>query len=62
MKFPVPKDRKQSVLTMQKHLREGTFRPLIDKIVGLDDLVEAFRFVETGEKMGNVVMAIGPAD
>ena len=34
----------------------GRFRPVVDRIVDLDDIVEAHRVVDTGRKRGNVVV------
>lgn len=39
----------------------GEFKPLIDRRYQLDQIVEAYRYVETGQKIGNVVISIGPA-
>ena len=37
----------------------GRFRPAIDRIVDLSDIVEAHRYVDTGRKRGSVVVRIG---
>ncbi len=36
----------------------GEFRPVIDRTYDLDDIVEAHRYVDTGHKVGNVVLRI----
>jgi len=36
----------------------GAFRPVIDRAYGLDDIVEAHRYVDTGRKRGNVVLRV----
>ena len=41
-------------------MESGTFRPLIDRRYPLDDIVEAYRYVETGRKLGNVVVVVRP--
>jgi NADPH:quinone reductase-like Zn-dependent oxidoreductase len=38
----------------------GAIRPVIDRIVPLDDIVEAHRRVDGGHKVGNVVVAMTP--
>lgn len=43
---------------IKKHLANGTFSPIIDRIYNIDNIVEAFQYVETGEKVGNVVIKI----
>jgi len=41
-------------------LPSGQFRPLIDRRYPLDRIVEAYRYVETGQKIGNVVITVAP--
>lgn len=47
-------------------VESGAFVPVVDRIMPLDDLVAAHRRVETGHKVGSVVIAMtdaaGPAD
>jgi NADPH:quinone reductase-like Zn-dependent oxidoreductase len=42
-------------------LESGAFRPLIDRRYRLDQIVEAYRYVETGQKIGNVVIKVQPS-
>jgi NADPH:quinone reductase-like Zn-dependent oxidoreductase len=42
-------------------LESGAFRPLIDRRYPLDEIVEAYRYVETGQKIGNVVVSVEPS-
>ncbi len=56
--FPVPTDIKGSVQQMTRMLREGTFRPMIDRRYPLDDVRGAYEYVMTGEKVGNVILDI----
>jgi hypothetical protein len=41
-------------------LESGAFRPLIDRRYRLEEIVEAYRHVETGQKIGNVVVGVEP--
>ena len=49
---------------MIAHLKEliasGAFRPVVDRSYPLDEIVEAYRYVETGRKVGNVVISVRP--
>ena len=36
----------------------GQYRPVVDRAYGLDDIVEAHRYVDTGRKKGNVVLRV----
>jgi NADPH:quinone reductase-like Zn-dependent oxidoreductase len=42
-------------------LESGAFRPLIDRRYRLEEIVEAYRYVETGRKIGNVVVDVEPS-
>ena len=39
-------------------IESGEFRPVIDRTYPLDQIVEAYRYVETGQKTGNVVISL----
>ena len=39
----------------------GKYRPVIDRTYELDEVVEAARYVETGQKTGNVVLRVSEA-
>ncbi len=47
-----------------RHVREliesGRFRPVIDRRYPLDRIVEAYQYVDTGQKVGGVVISIVP--
>jgi NADPH:quinone reductase-like Zn-dependent oxidoreductase len=38
----------------------GEFRPVIDRTYPLEDVVEAVRYVETEQKVGNVILTVAP--
>jgi len=58
VKFPMPLNRLDSVLYIRKLLEEKKFSPVIDKKYALEKTADAFRYVMTGEKTGNVVITI----
>jgi NADPH:quinone reductase-like Zn-dependent oxidoreductase len=56
--FRVPRDDQEMVRYFKGLLESGAFRPLIDRRYRLDQIVEAYRYVETGQKIGNVVISV----
>jgi NADPH:quinone reductase-like Zn-dependent oxidoreductase len=39
-------------------MQSGQFTPVIDRQYPLDQIVDAYRYVETGQKTGNVVIIV----
>jgi len=58
--FPIPKDEPETVRYLKDLIESGAFRPLIDRRYPLDQIVDAYRYVETGQKLGNVVIRVDP--
>ena len=56
--FPLPTDSKGSVLLVKKLIEEGKFKAVIDRTYSLEQIPEATRYVETGQKTGNVVITV----
>jgi NADPH:quinone reductase-like Zn-dependent oxidoreductase len=58
--FPIPVQRDPAaVMRYLKDLMEsGAFKPLIDRRYPLEQIVEAYRYVESGEKVGSVVITV----
>ena len=50
--------RKEDLLLVKKLVDEGKYRPVIDRTYTMDEAVEAARYVETGQKTGNVVLRV----
>jgi NADPH:quinone reductase-like Zn-dependent oxidoreductase len=46
---------------LREVLESGAFRPLVDRRYPLEEIVEAYRYVETGRKVGNVVISVQPS-
>ena len=51
--------RKEDLLLVRELVEAGRYRPVIDRRYALDDVVEATRYVESGQKTGNVVLTVG---
>ena len=57
--IPIPPRRDQAQIRRFKGLIEArAFAPVVDRTYPLDDIVEAYRYVETGQKVGNVVISV----
>jgi NADPH:quinone reductase-like Zn-dependent oxidoreductase len=56
--FPLPKDINGSVRLIKKLMDEGKFKAVIDRKYPLEQIATAYRYVETGQKTGNVVITI----
>ena len=54
--FPIPTHDQEMVQYFAELLESGTFEPVIDRRYPLDRIVEAYEYVETGQKIGNVVI------
>jgi NADPH:quinone reductase-like Zn-dependent oxidoreductase len=56
--LPLPKYTKEEVRLVRELVEAGRYRAVIDRIYPLEDVVEATRYVETGQKTGNVVLRV----
>jgi NADPH:quinone reductase-like Zn-dependent oxidoreductase len=60
-KLGIGRYRKEDLLLIKELVDTGKYRPVIDRRYALDEAVEANRYVETGQKTGNVVLRISEA-
>jgi NADPH:quinone reductase-like Zn-dependent oxidoreductase len=56
--FPIPKHDQEMVRHFKVLIESGTFKPVIDRRLHLDEIADAYRYVETGQKIGNVVIKV----
>jgi NADPH:quinone reductase-like Zn-dependent oxidoreductase len=60
--FPVPRHDQDMIRHLSALIASGDFMPLIDRRYPLDRITEAYRYVESGHKIGNVVIVVRPPD
>ena len=56
--LPIPKYTQENVVFVKELIEAGKFRAVIDRSYPLEDVVEATKYVETGQKSGNVVLTL----
>jgi NADPH:quinone reductase-like Zn-dependent oxidoreductase len=61
VKLGIGRYRKEDLLLIKELVESGKYRPVIDRTYALDEIVEAVRYVESGQKTGNVVLRVGEA-
>src|SRR5690606_23939842 len=54
--FPLPAISKDDVIYLRDLFEKGEYRPVIDRLYSLEEIVEAYKYVETGQKTGNVIL------
>ncbi|MFD0478559.1 NAD(P)-dependent alcohol dehydrogenase [Nonomuraea thailandensis] len=58
VRFPYPRHDAAMAQELKALMESGAFRPVIDRHYSLDEIVAAYRYVETGQKTGNVVITV----
>lgn len=56
--FPIPQSNKEKIEYLKNLIESGSYKPHVDRIYQLKDIIEATRYVETGKKVGNVVIQV----
>jgi NADPH:quinone reductase-like Zn-dependent oxidoreductase len=54
--FPLPVVTQEDINFLKIQAEKGHFKPLIDRVYPFDQIVEAYTYVETGQKIGNVIL------
>ncbi|MFZ4632645.1 MAG: NAD(P)-dependent alcohol dehydrogenase [Saprospiraceae bacterium] len=54
--FPLPSDIKGSLVYIKNLIELGKFKPVIEREYPLEEIAEAYRYVASGQKTGNVVI------
>ena len=57
--FPIPpRYTKQDLLFIRELIEAGKYRPVVDRVYPMEQVIEASRYVETRQKTGNVVLTV----
>jgi NADPH:quinone reductase-like Zn-dependent oxidoreductase len=58
--FPIPVIDKEMIVYLKDLAEMGKFKPVIDRTFPFEDIPEAFRYVNKGQKTGNVIIIFNP--
>jgi NADPH:quinone reductase-like Zn-dependent oxidoreductase len=60
--FGFPRHNQAMMNYFKDLMQSGLFQPIVDRSYPLTEIVEAYRYVETGQKIGNVVITVEQTD
>ncbi len=58
VRFPLPQNTPESLRIISELLESRSYKPLIDRIYPIEQVKDAFNYVMSGEKIGNVLLNI----
>ena len=58
VRFPFPRADSTLAAHLRRLMERGDYRPVIDRTYAFDDLREAYAYVDSGRKVGNVVVGM----
>ena len=56
VRFPLPREDAGLASYLRRLMDQGSYRPVVDRTYDFDELREAYAYVDTGRKVGNVVV------
>lgn len=56
--FPIPTITQKDVLFFKQLIEEGHYKAVIDRTYPFEEIVDAYKYVQTGQKTGNVVVVM----
>ena len=60
--FGFPRRSQETMKHFKELIESGKFKPVIDRKYSLDEIVEAYAYVERGQKVGSVVISVDAAN
>lgn len=61
VRFPLPKHDQAMIRYLAELMETGQFQPVVDRSYPLEQIVDAYRYVETGRKIGSVLITFSSA-
>ena len=62
VRFPLPRAEASLAAYLGRLMNSGAYRPVVDRTYDFDELRDAYAYVDTGRKVGNVVVVMPEAD
>jgi len=56
VRFPLPHADVELAAYLRQLMDRGAYRPVVDRTFAFDELRDAYAYVDTGRKVGNVVV------